>query len=123
MKKKTESVTVKLTAADRGFNLIVNIMMVLLLVILVVPLWSTLTLSFRPADFIGTYIEGMFMAPWKWSFDAYGALLGNNGFLLAFMNSIKIQRKKVHYYLRSYSICIQCRYHPNIYSCCPDEAY
>ncbi len=90
MKKKTESVTVKLTAADRGFNLIVNIMMVLLLVILVVPLWSTLTLSFRPADFIGTYIEGMFMAPWKWSFDAYGALLGNNGFLLSFMNSIKI---------------------------------
>ena len=90
MKKKSESITVKLTAADRGFNIIVNILMCLLLLILIIPLWSTLTLSFRPADFIGTYIEGMFLSPFEWSFDAYTALLENNGFLLAFANSIKI---------------------------------
>ena len=89
-KKNTESVAVKLTAADRGFNIIINILMVLLLLILIIPLWSTLALSFRPADFIGTYIEGMFLAPWDWSFDAYKSLLGNNGFVLAFTNSVKI---------------------------------
>lgn len=89
-KKNTESVAVKLTAADRTFNIIINTLMGILLFIIAVPLWSTITLSFRPADFIGTYIEGMFLAPWNWSFDAYRSLLGNNGFLLAFTNSLKI---------------------------------
>jgi len=32
----------------------------------------------------------MFLAPWKWSTAAYKALLGNNGFINAFVNSIKI---------------------------------
>lgn len=89
-KKTTESVAVRLTAADRTFNIIINVIMGILLFIIALPLWSTITLSFRPADFIGTYIEGMFMAPWEWSFDAYKALLGNNGFVLAFTNSLKI---------------------------------
>lgn len=89
-KKTTESVAVRLTAADRTFNIIINTIMGILLFIIALPLWSTITLSFRPADFIGTYIEGMFMAPWNWSFDAYKSLLGNNGFLLAFTNSLKI---------------------------------
>lgn len=92
MKHKTSrtSVTVKLTGSDKGFNLVVNLFMVLILLVLAIPLWSTITLSFRPATFIGTYIEGMALPPWRWSFAAYEALLGNNGFLLAFMNSFKI---------------------------------
>lgn len=64
--------------------------MVFILLVLAIPLWSTITLSFRPATFIGTYIEGMALPPWRWSFAAYEALLGNNGFILAFMNSFKI---------------------------------
>jgi putative aldouronate transport system permease protein len=32
----------------------------------------------------------MFLAPWEWSFSAYKALLGNQGFLLAFKNSFLI---------------------------------
>ena len=32
----------------------------------------------------------MVLPPWKWSFAAYEALLGNNGFLIAFTNSVKI---------------------------------
>lgn len=89
-KPKETSVTVKQTGADKSFSLVVNLFMVLILLILAIPLWSTITLSFRPATFIGTYIEGMALPPWKWSFAAYEALLGNNGFLLAFMNSFKI---------------------------------
>ncbi|MBO4393467.1 MAG: carbohydrate ABC transporter permease [Spirochaetales bacterium] len=90
-KKNTyNSVAVKATAADRVFNIVVTIFMVLLLIILIVPIWSTIALSFRPAAYIGTYLEGMFLVPWKWSAGAYKALLGNRGFLNAFLNSLKI---------------------------------
>ena len=64
--------------------------MVFILLVIVIPVWSTITLSFRPNTYIGTYLEGMFMAPWDWSIDAYKALLGNDGFALAFFNSMKI---------------------------------
>jgi putative aldouronate transport system permease protein len=53
-------------------------------------MWSTVTLSFRPNTFIGSNLEGMFLAPWKWSNAAYRSLLGNSGFLNAFLNSVKI---------------------------------
>ncbi len=57
-KKAQESATVRLTGKDKRFNLLVNTIMILLLIILIIPLWSTVALSFRPATFIGTYIEG-----------------------------------------------------------------
>jgi len=88
--KTQNSVTVKLTGVDKGFNVVVNVFMILILLVLAIPLWSTITLSIRPSAFIGTYIEGMVLPPWQWSFAAYKALLGNNGFILAFMNSLKI---------------------------------
>lgn len=81
---------VKLTAADHAFNVCVDVFMIFMLIIIVIPLWSTITLSFRPADYIGTNLEGMFLPIWKWSTDAYSALLGNNGFIDAFLNSFKI---------------------------------
>ena len=90
-KKNTyNSVAVRATAADKVFNVCVTIFMVILLIILLVPIWSTIALSFRPTTYIGSYLEGMFLAPWKWSMGAYRALLGNKGFLNSFMNSLKI---------------------------------
>jgi len=82
--------TVKLTAADRTFYIVLNAFLVFILIIVAIPIWSTITLSFRPNDFIGTNLEGMFLPFWKWDPSAYKALLGNNGFLLAFWNSLKI---------------------------------
>lgn len=90
LKPKMHNNAVRLTRADQVFKVCVDIFMVLMLIIIFVPIWSTVTLSFRPNTYIGTYLEGMFLAPWDWSFDAYKALLGNNGFLLAFSNSLKI---------------------------------
>ncbi len=87
---RTVSIAVKPTAADHSFNLFVDAFLILLLVVIAVPLWSTITLSFRPNDYIGNNLEGMFLAPWKWSTAAYKALLGNAGFVLAFKNSFKI---------------------------------
>jgi putative aldouronate transport system permease protein len=89
-KKKNISVAVRPTAADHGFKIMVTTFMVLLLIILIVPIWSTIALSFRPANYIGSYLEGMFLAPWKWSTAAYRSLLGNQGFLNSFGNSLKI---------------------------------
>lgn len=89
MAKETVS-TIKLTAADRVFYRCLDIWLVLILICVIVPVWSTITLSFRPIDFLGSNLEGMFLAPWKWSTAAYRALLGNNGFLMAFVNSLKI---------------------------------
>ena len=82
--------TVKLTAGDRTFYVFVNLFLVFIGLAIAIPIWSTITLSFRPNTFIGTNLEGMFLAPWKWSTSAYKALLGNAGFIMAFWNSLKI---------------------------------
>ena len=90
LKPQMQNSKVKLTTADHTFNIIVDIFMVIILIAIVLPLWSTITLSFRPVDFIGSNLDGMFLVPWKWSTAAYESLLGNDGLLLAFINSFKI---------------------------------
>jgi putative aldouronate transport system permease protein len=89
------SSTVRLSGTDKLFYFLVDAFLVILFFIIAIPLWSTITLSFRPNDFIGTNFEGMFLAPWKWSTAAYKALMGNDGFIMAFFNSIKIMASGV----------------------------
>jgi putative aldouronate transport system permease protein len=88
--KRVKGVLVRLTPEDRVFYTLVDILLIMVLVIVAIPIWSTITLSFRSNTFIGTNLEGMFLPPWKWSTAAYRSLLGNNGFLNAFLNSVKI---------------------------------
>ena len=88
--KRIRGIAIRLTPGDRIFYTLVDIFLGLILVIVAVPLWSTITLSFRPNHFIGTNLEGMFLMPWQWSTAAYKALLGNLGFVSAFSNSAKI---------------------------------
>ncbi|MDL2229260.1 carbohydrate ABC transporter permease [Treponema sp. OttesenSCG-928-L16] len=88
--RKIKGTAVRLSAGDRVFYTGIDIFLVIIFIVVAIPMWSTITLSFRPNDFIGSNLEGMFLAPWKWSTAAYKALLGNNGFLLAFSNSFKI---------------------------------
>jgi putative aldouronate transport system permease protein len=90
LQKPPKASVVRLTATDKLFYVIVDVFLVVLFIIIAIPLWSTITLSFRPNHFVGTNFEGMFLVPWKWSTAAYEALLGNNGFISAFWNSIKI---------------------------------
>jgi putative aldouronate transport system permease protein len=87
---KINSNTIRFTAADRIFYTVLDVLLVFVLVIVAIPMWSTITLSFRPNTFIGTNLEGMFLPFWEWSTAAYKALLGNNGFINAFSNSFKI---------------------------------
>jgi putative aldouronate transport system permease protein len=80
----------RLGKGDRLFYALIDIYLLLILIVVAIPLWSTITLSFRPTSFIGSNLEGMFLSPWKWSTAAYRALLGNKGFVTAFINSLKI---------------------------------
>ncbi|MCF0237083.1 MAG: carbohydrate ABC transporter permease, partial [Sphaerochaetaceae bacterium] len=89
-KKNNISVAVRPSAADHGFNITVNVFLIFILIIIAIPIWCTISLSLRPANFIGSYLEGMFIPPWKLSVGAYKALLGNKGFINAFLNSFKI---------------------------------
>jgi putative aldouronate transport system permease protein len=88
--KRVKGTVVRLTLEDRVFYVFIDILLILVLIIVAIPMWSTITLSFRSNTFIGTNLEGMFLPPWKWSTAAYRSLLGNNGFLNAFLNSVKI---------------------------------
>lgn len=88
--KPQTSAVVKLTKADQAFSVTVDIILVFFLIVIAIPLWSTIMLSLRPNDFIGTYLQGMVLPPWKWSLAAYRSLLGNDGFVIAFVNSVKI---------------------------------
>jgi putative aldouronate transport system permease protein len=90
MAKVIKGTAVKLSSSDIVFYRILDLFLIFILLIVAIPLWSTITLSFRPNTFIGSNLEGMFLPPWKWSAAAYQALLGNNGFLTAFLNSLKI---------------------------------
>jgi len=87
---KQKKTIIKLTAADKRFFALINGFLIFILIVVVIPMWSTITLSFRSNIFIGSNLEGMFLPPWKWSFAAYRALLGNNGFINAFINSFKV---------------------------------
>ncbi len=82
--------TVKLTAGDRTFYVVVNAFLIFVGVIIAIPMISTITQSVTPNGYLGNTFEKFVLAPWKWDSSAYKALLGNNGFILAFWNSIKI---------------------------------
>ena len=86
----TKPKTVKLTAGDRTFYICINTFLIFIGIVIAIPMWSTITLSFRPNTFIGSNLEGMFLPIWKWDISAYKALLGNDGFITAFWNSMKI---------------------------------
>jgi putative aldouronate transport system permease protein len=88
--KKAKKAKIRYSIGDMAFYIGIDVFLIFILIIVAIPMWSTITLSFRPNTFIGSNLEGMFLSPHKWSFAAYRALLGNNGFLNAFANSLKI---------------------------------
>ncbi|MCL2878759.1 MAG: carbohydrate ABC transporter permease [Treponema sp.] len=88
--KLIRGTTVRLSASDQVFYACLDILLVFVLIIIAIPMWSTITLSFRSNTFVGSNLAGMFLPVWKWSLSAYRALLGNNGFIIAIYNSLRI---------------------------------
>jgi putative aldouronate transport system permease protein len=75
---------------DFGFQLFVNLFLLLILLIIVIPLWRVIMVSFTPLD---VYMRGgapMFQWPWQWSFGAYEQFLTHPTFPRATLNSILI---------------------------------
>lgn len=81
---------IRLTRTDRIFHIVIDSTLIVFLAILFIPIWSTITLSFRPNDFIGSALDGMVLPPWKWSTAAYRALLGHKAFITSTFNSFRI---------------------------------
>jgi len=88
--KKKKGPLERLTGVDIIFYAIINIFLAIVLVIVFIPMWSTITLSFRPNAYLGSNLQMMFLPPWKWSIAAYKALIGNMGFLNSLWNSLQI---------------------------------
>jgi putative aldouronate transport system permease protein len=88
--KTIKGTTVRLSSGDQLFYTLIDVFLAVMLVIVAIPMWSTITLSFRSNTFIGSNLEGMFLPPWKWSTAAYKTMMGNSGFLNALANSLKI---------------------------------
>ncbi len=75
---------------DVPYQVAVNVFLVVVFVVVTVPVWRILQLSFQPITFTGTNIDGLFIPPWRWSTAAYRALLANAKFLTAIWNSAQI---------------------------------
>ncbi len=82
--------TVKLTGGDRAFFICVTVFLVFIGLVIAIPMLATITQSVTPNGYRGSVFDKFLLVPWKWDASAYGALLGNNGFILAFWNSLKI---------------------------------
>ena len=63
------------------FQIVVNLLLVILLFIIIIPIWRVLMMSLTPLriDDNGTY--GLWIAPGQWSFEAYKQLLDHPAFL------------------------------------------
>lgn len=72
---------------DVLFQILVTGLLVSILVIVIIPMWKVLIMSVTPLNFIDTKTFGLWLAPWKWSFEAYKQLLGHPSFLRAATNS------------------------------------
>ena len=65
-------------------------MLIAMLVAVIIPMWKVLMMSVTPLNFIDTQAFGLWLAPWKWSLEAYNQLLSHPSFLRAATNSIII---------------------------------
>ena len=72
---------------DTIFQILVNAFLVLLLIAVLIPLWKVLIMSVTPLNFLDVKAYGLWLDPWKWSFEAYKQLLSHPSFVRAATNS------------------------------------
>lgn len=74
---------------DALFQVLVNGLLVSILIVVLIPMWRVLMMSVTPLGHISeTY--GLWLEPWKWSFEAYKQLLSHPSFVRATTNSLII---------------------------------
>lgn len=71
-----------------GFDIAINLLLVLVFVAVAVPLWRVVMMSVTPLHYRDTPGFGLLIPPWDWSFEAFQQLLGHPAFLRATLNSV-----------------------------------
>lgn len=69
------------------FQIAVNTLLLLVMVIIIVPIWRVLMMSLTPLGLEDNGTYGLWMSPGDWSFEAYKQLLDHPAFLQALGNS------------------------------------
>jgi putative aldouronate transport system permease protein len=69
---------------------LVNGLLLLVLIGVAVPLWRVIMMAVTPLGYIDTSGLGLYVPPWRWSFEAFRQLLTQSQFLQATSNSLII---------------------------------
>ena len=72
---------------DIAFNVLSNGLLLFVLMVVLVPLYYALMVSFMPLGYKGSPLT---LSPFEWKFEAYKQLLGQNTFVQAMMTSVLI---------------------------------
>jgi putative aldouronate transport system permease protein len=72
------------------FQLFVNIFLLSVLVAIAIPIWRVLMMSLTPLGYMDNQTYGLWIPPWRWSFEAYKQLFNHPAFLRATYNSVFI---------------------------------
>ncbi len=75
---------------DWGFQLLVNGLLLIILLMIVIPLWRVVMSSFTPLEVFNRGGVPLFQWPWEWSWAAYEQMLTHPTFPRATLNSIII---------------------------------
>jgi ABC-type glycerol-3-phosphate transport system permease component len=75
---------------DRLYQLVVETLLALILVVVAIPLWRVIMQSVTPIDYAGTNLQALVLPPFEWSFTAYQQMLSHPSFLRAAVNSFRI---------------------------------
>jgi putative aldouronate transport system permease protein len=75
---------------EAGFQIIINGILVLVLIVILLPLWRVLMTSLTPLDIYNKVGTPLFMWPWDWSLAAYKQMLQQQLFVGAAINSAVI---------------------------------
>jgi putative aldouronate transport system permease protein len=72
------------------FQLFVNVFLVSILVAIAIPIWRVFMMSLTPLGYGNDPTFGLWIPPWRWSFEAYKQLFNHPAFLRATYNSVAI---------------------------------
>jgi putative aldouronate transport system permease protein len=72
------------------FQIFVNVFLASVLLAIAIPIWRVLMMSLTPLGYVDDITFGLWIPPWKWSFEAYKQLFSHPAFARATYNSVMI---------------------------------
>ena len=75
---------------ELGFQILVNLFLLFMLILILVPMWRVAIMSVTPLGYATGSTSSLWVPPNEWSFEAYGQLLAHPSFLRATLVSTTI---------------------------------